>query len=237
MNPKIPGHSSTLTSPPPLLLFSIWLNACVGERTYRWFLLYLLANALIMIYGAWASWAICWHDIVRGNLRQVNFRGIDGNVIPASAWLIFSYLMGTRLEILMVGILCTLMGTIVIGFLVYHAWLTATNQTTNETFKWSDLTEARDAWAARFNRNKVAVVEETRRLEVARAGGDADGEIESSARLEDLRRPKGRDGVRRLLFDPGAVPRNFYDKGMRINCSQVFWPLLTRVSSSREKAG
>ncbi|WPK24108.1 hypothetical protein PUMCH_001364 [Australozyma saopauloensis] len=36
----------------------IWLNNCVGQNNYRWFLLYLVANVTMMGYGAYLCWRL-----------------------------------------------------------------------------------------------------------------------------------------------------------------------------------
>lgn len=182
-----------------------------------------------MAYGVWASAAICWHDIVRGNLRNVQFHGADGTIVPSSAYLIFSYLMGTRVEILMVGMICVVMGIIVIAFTGYHLWLMGTNKTTNETFKWSDLQDARDAFAKRLGHFEKAAVAAEARRDKAKAQGDSEAAAAAQTEIDDIRHPRGPDGVRKSLPPPpGRMPGNFYDKGFLANCSEVLWPLSLR---------
>ena len=134
----------------------IWLNNCVGERNYRWFLLFLICNLIIMIYGTWASLSIFLHEYygplyfgVRRSNRppsamikdRVLTNMITGDRFPPGTWRIyplFQYFLSQHLEVSLVFLMCTVMGTIIAGFAAYHTALVLYNVTTNETFKRKD---------------------------------------------------------------------------------------------------
>jgi len=157
-------HTPTLKH---TLFFSIWLNNCVGERNYRWFLLFLYLNTVLMVYGVWATSSILLHDMNTHKLLTATFTR-SGKQVPATYFIVIQYLLGTRTEVCMVGALCIVMGLLVGGFFVYHACLAATNTTTNESVKWSNLSDYRDYAVAEYNRAKKALEGAEQALEGAR---------------------------------------------------------------------
>jgi len=197
-----------------------------------WFLLFLLLNAVLMTYGVWAAAAVCWHDVVRLALRSAHFWQ-GGEKVAADAWLVFSYLLGTRTEVVMVGIICAVMGAIVWAFLLYHLALAVANQTTNETFKWGDLAFRRDHLLAHFATATKEAAAERARGAAAAARGDAAGAAAAEARAAALLTARGADGAPRALAAPGPMPRNAYDRGWRANLAEVAWPLSARAGGRK----
>jgi palmitoyltransferase ZDHHC4 len=131
----------------------IWLNNCVGQRNYRWFLAYLVLNSVLMIYGAIGAASIFATEIQDKRLFEATFINTVTQQRTQAGWvIIFQYLMGQFSELMMVTFMATVMGVLVTGFTCYHLFLAARNVTTNETYKWSEAhwhrDRAVDAWRA-----------------------------------------------------------------------------------------
>ena len=118
--------------------FCPWLNNPVGERNYRYFLLFLFMTALMLAYGTAATLSVVASFINEHHLfeaRYVNKK--TGKVVTASTRMVFHYCMHKEQYMMMLLFLCGIMGLVVMAFLCYHLWLVSQNRTTNEGFKWS----------------------------------------------------------------------------------------------------
>ena len=107
-------------------------------------------------------------------------------------------------NIFMLLILCGVMGIVIVGFFLYHVWLAASGQTTNESAKRGDV-----AHAVRENVYLVKQREQQREEAKAAESGDAQaggGDAEPEERL--------------ML----SVPPNIYNLGWRANLAQVLRP-------------
>ncbi len=194
----------------------IWLNNCVGERNYRWFVGFLASNTVIMGYGIWAAGAIIAHELYgpRQLVRATFTNRMTGERHTATWGVLFQFFMSTHLEVCMILLLCLVMGTVVAAFTVYHGWLAATNVTTNETFKYSDVRGAH-AWALK-------------RVKAARADADAAAAagkpIPAAAAAAYRAINEDWDGTLAGMVEPRAPPGNLYDRGVAANVREVVWP-------------
>jgi hypothetical protein len=123
----------------------IWLNNCVGERNYRYFLAYLVCNSVLLVYGAVACASVFAEHVAANRLWDAYYINRDTNErVPAGWGVISQYLLFHHQEVAMVAVLCGVMGTILTGFTGYHLMLTYFNTTTNETFKWREAAYHRE---------------------------------------------------------------------------------------------
>ena len=226
---------------------SIWLNNCVGERNYRWFLSFLYLNALLMGYGVWATTGILLHDVEALRLFTAVFT--KGNKqIKANYSIVFQYLLGTRTEVCMVGVLCVIMGLLVFCFAVYHTALAASNTTTNESVKWGRLSEERDYCMKEYTRAVRAIGEAQAAVDAAQRvcdgqpeGGTMAAKLElgkARAALEEARKPPphwekklqaaglagGGAAAPPSLTSPAPLPRSAFDRGCLRNLCEMAWP-------------
>lgn len=211
----------------------IWLNNCVGERNYRWFLAYLACNTALLLYGTWAAGSILLHDIVTEKLfKQVYVNSVTGERFEATYYIVLQYLLSLRSEVCMVGLLCVVMGTVLVGFTAYHASLVAWGMTTNEGSKW------REAWA--FRAEAVSEYKAARKaMERARAargaGRHGHGEEQEEEELhpcscgaahalKEWPQAGGKRHTRMQLRHPPDMPPNQYCASVFANTVEVLFP-------------
>lgn len=125
--------------------YCIWLATDVGARNYRWFMAFLVCNTSLMLYGAFACVSILADLVVKNRLLEATFvNSATGEKFKATYYVVFTYLMSLRSEIIMVLVLAGVMGVVLAGFTGYHVYLLAQNKTTNESYKWSEVQWHRD---------------------------------------------------------------------------------------------
>lgn len=235
----------------------IWLNTCVGERNYRWFIVFLVLNVALMScvekpravawhcdaprcsrarthprtaprpplrYGVWASSAICLAEIDQKRLWSATFTNEFGDSERASALIIFKYLLGVHPHVVGVGVLCGVMGAIVLCFCAYHFQLAATNFTTNETFKWAGLEaeyeRRRGAWLRKKRERAAAMAA----FDAVKAAGDAAAVVAAETRILEFLDAAGKPKHR----EPAPLRPNIYRVGVWRNFGEVFWPISLR---------
>lgn len=197
----------------------IWLNQCVGERNYRWFLSFLLMHAATLLYGGVAIISILWSEVTeKGLLNAVFVHRATGQKVPASYRVVFQYLMfhhGTLMGLLM---MCAIMGTVLLGFWAYHMNLVRKNTPTNESFKWSSVTSEwwrlKSRWQ-HLNKQKEAA----KATALKQVGKDSD----QALRDLGLNVADGAD-LCTLPAEPPPMPENRYDHGFLYNLWEVLYP-------------
>lgn len=89
----------------------IWLNQCVGEKNYRWFLLFLFINSTFLLYGSYVVFLFLYSDIITRNLLTINYiNKTTGEVYPPSYMMLVQYYLNARLALVMLFLLAFIMG-------------------------------------------------------------------------------------------------------------------------------
>ena len=116
----------------------VWLNQCVGELNYRYFMTFLLIHLLFFSYACCMLYLILVSEIYERDLfNAIFYNPRTGQQFKATIPMLAQHLLSTKLGL---GILCIFAGIMAIAigfFLCYHLYLVCIGQTTNETFKWS----------------------------------------------------------------------------------------------------
>lgn len=118
--------------------FCPWLNNCVAEQTARWFLFFLLFTATLCIYCAVVTFQILRYEVLKQRLLEA-YIVVNGDYVPLSWSQIVQLLMHQNAWIVFLLMFTTILSIVVYAFAGHHLWLAATNYTTNERFKLSDL--------------------------------------------------------------------------------------------------
>jgi len=226
----------------------IWLNNCVGERNYRWFLLFILCNLIIMIYGTWASLSIFMHEYY-GPLYFGGRRGsrppsavikdrvltnmITGDRFPPGTWRIYplcQYFLSQHLEVSLVFLMCSVMGVIIVGFVTYHTSLVLYNVTTNETFKRKDCELDYEmyvrAYLAAVTAKAKAEISGLDDAGVHQAVNEAYGKALVYTWFQTPEPSKGKPlrPLKRMLTKPTPLPPNAFNKTWFENVYEVLFP-------------
>ena len=117
-----------------------WINNCVGINNHRYFILFLLTNFLATLYGSIAVPVFIYGEISHALNRPLVQRSTGKIVYLKDYPLRILEIVSSRYTALFT-LFCMTTGfsLLLLGFLVYHLYLVASGQTTNETFKWGCL--------------------------------------------------------------------------------------------------
>lgn len=73
--------------------FCGWLNQAVGERNYRWFLLFLVVHVAMCVYGTWAMATVLYGEVLEKDLLNATFfNAVTGAEVEADYIIVFHYL-------------------------------------------------------------------------------------------------------------------------------------------------
>jgi len=122
----------------------VWINQCVGLGNVSSFLLFLLFNNLLCLYGSYLGCGIIQNLIDDLDLRTAVFRDrITGKTFTASWYYIFVYFVGHHKQLVFLTLFCTFIGVFLLWFTWYH-WVTLMRAgiTTNEDTKLDRLSRS-----------------------------------------------------------------------------------------------
>lgn len=117
----------------------VWLNQCVGELNYRYFLLFLIVHLVFFGYGALMVYGLMVSEVYEKDIWHATFITTDGVEMEATWWLVVGYVSHREAALLALFIFAFAFFFAILVFLMYHLYLVAIGQTTNETFKWRDV--------------------------------------------------------------------------------------------------
>ena len=195
-----------------------WLAQPVGEENYRYFLLFLFMTCGMLFYATVGIALTAFSIIEVKGLRKATFiNRSTGETFAASNMMIFQWILSQHNLMLAVGFMTAVMWFVVLAFLSYHIYLISRNQTTNESFKWSEFLEliqdAKDIMEIR-----------TLRVKQARERNE-----EKTPDLSDL--PEIPERYRAIAVATTDVSElhNLYDLGIWENIMEVIFPRSLRV--------
>lgn len=115
----------------------IWINQCVGEKNYRWFLFYLFSHAVLLAYCAICLLLIICSMIKQKHLfNQVFVNKATGRRVKATYYYVFQYILSQYPSLSGLLFLTAIMAVAVILFLCMHIYQMRRNITSNEMAKW-----------------------------------------------------------------------------------------------------
>jgi palmitoyltransferase len=119
----------------------IWVNQCIGLHNYKYFLTFLFLHAWLCTYGTVQGLRACLGIIDKQKLWEATFRQGDGEILHATPYVLFMYIMQQEGAFTAVIILAAAVSIMLHVFYLYHLWLIKDGLTTNESSKQSDVLE------------------------------------------------------------------------------------------------
>lgn len=131
---------STQTHVPRFDHHCVWLNNAMGERNYRYFLLFLSIHVCMCLYGTWVVGAVMYGEVLdKDLLNAIFYNAATGEEVQADYFVVFHYLFIRHFELCCVLLLMSVMVLMLGLFLGFHLYITSINMTTNEYFKWRSV--------------------------------------------------------------------------------------------------
>jgi hypothetical protein len=100
--------------------------------------------------------------------------------VKASYTVVFQFLMHRHMPLITLLILCGVMTIVIWGFFGYHMWLVARGLTTNESFKWSGVTQ----YFARLRKEHASASKAVEEAKAALEACSEDAKEEMQQKLE-----------------------------------------------------
>ncbi|KAJ3304843.1 palmitoyltransferase swf1 [Kappamyces sp. JEL0829] len=197
----------------------VWVNNCIGLANHKWFLLFLLTTAVYCSYGSYLSFQVLHYIYDREQYQHLYRIDPDtGRQQKASFYTSVLYLFQREALLSALAIFAGIAAVIVVLFLQYQLWLVLRGKTTNESFKWEDLSDAIDG------KHITTINERVLQFNKSYKPGDRlDG------RPQHSQTPSKKNKARQL--EDREVPlssiseiRNIYDLGPMANLWLVLFP-------------
>lgn len=238
----------------------IWINQCVGEGNYKYFILFLVSNSCFFIWAAYMLALVLLSEVYERDLLNATFiNSRTQQEFKATKSMITSYIINTNIALFSIFILALVLGLAVCGFTSYHVFMMMRGYTTNESYKWASLYSVYDMLLARYERHEKQPQKKTddgerdEEGEVLNDGKDSTDNESTDAGLIDETSSSNKHPFRLLVesYDrdstvpanllpqhPGPKPDNIYNQGIIINIWFSLFPKSDALLSTwRGEAG
>lgn len=113
----------------------LWINNCVGQNNYRYFMAFLLCNVVGTLQGTVLGGLTFYANY----LQNANLVYRNSNQQKVSTLHAVWYLSMVHAELAAFTIFCGMVFLLLLSFFLYQCYLVCVGVTTNESSKWSDL--------------------------------------------------------------------------------------------------
>jgi len=117
----------------------VWIGNCVGGGNIGYFLLFLVSNFILCLYGTVELPLILCGIVKTKSLWTAEFVDlVTKKTFKASTAVVWQYLLGYHGTLVFLSMLCGVFALLVGGFTVWHLYMALLqNMTTNESYKYS----------------------------------------------------------------------------------------------------
>jgi len=121
----------------------VWVRQCIGEKNYKYFLLFLLSHCILCLYATYIGSMVFYGRLMDDKLLELNYY-IQGRPEPVkgSLFIAFQYMFHKYTAFFFIVIICAVMGVTLLIFFTYHCTMVAEGVSTNEKIKKSDIKHA-----------------------------------------------------------------------------------------------
>ncbi|KAK3727924.1 hypothetical protein QZH41_016376, partial [Actinostola sp. cb2023] len=112
-----------------------WVNTCIGQHNYKYFFAFIFTTAVLCTYVTFIIVLVFAYIIISEGLATMQYVGSDGNSYPMTTRQICQYLLVNQPTIFTLFVAVLILSLFLLAFSCFHAYLTLTNQTTNELYK------------------------------------------------------------------------------------------------------
>lgn len=119
----------------------IWIKGCVGEKNYKWFILFLLSHSLLSLYKFFMlGYVIYFFIIIKKRLYESEYTDINtGEIFKANNNVIFRYLFYKYNYIMLLVVLTICLGIALLLFVLYHLYLINKGLSTSQNIKYASI--------------------------------------------------------------------------------------------------
>jgi hypothetical protein len=232
-----------------------WIGNTVGEENYRYFLFFLLIHVGMCIYGTIVTWNLFVGEIQDRDLfNAIFFNGETGQEVKADFWVIVHYMVMKHFELSAVLLLMGAMAVVLFLFVGFHFYITANGMTTNEFYKWRQVSKWYKREKSRYEKALKEGKVETKSLLAGNSSDNGGGSDNGSGMKElniidvdvgcvgpinhtsnDVSNVAPEETVQKVeikqdtqdtpaVMNPGPSPVNIYNKGIVENFKEVIFP-------------
>ena len=115
----------------------VWINACVGEKNYKLFLMFLGIHMVWTTYGFVLSVFAFWEVIDSEHLLTATFMDKEGNKYTADYMIVAQYLLEAHSPMMFGALIYLVCSVLLILFNIYHHYLVYLNSTTADKMNTS----------------------------------------------------------------------------------------------------
>lgn len=130
------------------------LNRTVGERNYRFFLLFLVIHSFMCWYGSLIVFWLLWEDSLSGRGGKIE--------LPRQLFSQLFVMLRWRMPYTVLAVSLGLSGAFLATFLSFHLYIISRGMTTNEYYKWKSIQ------VANFEKDEEVASSGTKRVSAMR---------------------------------------------------------------------
>jgi len=223
-----------------------WIQNPVGERNYRWFLLFLLIQVGMCLYGSYVlGYLLLVHEVQKYNLYgRTFFHRVTGEEFLATTQIVLQYLFHKYQLQSCVFLLLGIASLTLLPFLLWHCYIASCGTTTNESVKWKQVHKWYNIELQRYHENEYnntkednssnkndgdddyVMITKDNNDNTITAKDTAERMTNTTLVRDDAMEEENDDNdvTSKTIFHPGPKPKNIYNYGFIQNWKDIFYP-------------